>query len=64
MNDEKFHEIKLPGCVVFISTSELIKILGSDPDIWAAVIQRGKAFKRAKENKKRYNDHISKFYME
>ena len=61
---DKFIEVKLPGCVVFITATEMLQLLQKDVELWEKVLVRGKAFKRAKSNRERYNDHISKFYEE
>ena len=60
--NEKYLEIRLPGCVVFLTVTELLQLLSKDPELYGQVLQRGKAFKRAKEIKRRQVEHIGKHY--
>ena len=53
-NSSQYHKIKLQGgCVVFVTTTELIQVLSKDEEVWTRVIERGKAFRRAQDRRKR-----------
>ncbi|MDW7670796.1 MAG: hypothetical protein SCM88_03840 [Bacillota bacterium] len=59
---EKYLKINLPGCTVFLTTAEILSLLHKDVDLYQEVIKRGKAFRRAEDNRRRQAAHFEKHY--
>lgn len=52
MND-RYVEIKLTKCRLFLTESELQSLLARDPELWRVAIKRGKHIKRAQARRPR-----------
>lgn len=50
---QKYIEIKLPGCKVFLTPAEVNRLLLLDPELWETAIRRGKAVLRARAAQER-----------
>lgn len=49
----EFIEIKLPRCVVILTTEEVSNLLQRDPELFQVGLKRGKAFTRARAKESR-----------
>lgn len=49
----RYVEIKLPGCLLVFTPSELQSLLAKDKRLWAEALRRGKGFKRAQAAQER-----------
>lgn len=45
----RYIEIKLPRCVVFLTATEINRLLQKDPDLFAEGLRRGKAIMRRRQ---------------
>ena len=64
-NSSQYHKIKLQGgCCIFITTTELIQALTMNEEVWTRVIERGKAFRRAQDRRKREGAIYEKEYKD
>lgn len=67
MSQERFIEIRLPKCVLYLTAQEIQSLLKHDMELWKTAIGRGKAFTRAanrkdQEAKKFARDEARDFY--
>lgn len=61
MEQEKFIEIRLTKCVLYLTPKEIQGLLKHDHELWKQALMRGKAFKRSASRKeqeaKKFADH-------
>lgn len=50
---EKLIAIKMTKTTLFLTESELSRLLAKDPELWAAAIRRGKRIKRQEAQERR-----------
>jgi len=53
-------EIKMPGCLLYLTTGEMLTLLKCNRTIWERGIKRGKGVKRAQQTEKRKPKNISR----
>lgn len=58
----KFIEIKVPRCKAYVTHEEAWQLLRTNPELHAVAINRGKAFGRAKMQRKREAEKLEKHY--
>jgi hypothetical protein len=49
----KMLEIRMARCVLYLTESELQRLLSREPDLWKLAIGRGKGIARAKQTRER-----------
>lgn len=53
-------EIKMPGCLLYLTTGEMLTLLKCNRTIWERGIKRGKHEKRRQQTEKRKPKNISR----
>ena len=57
---EKYLEIRLTKCRIFLTEQELTGLLSREPSLWAEALKRGKAFTRARTARERESKYRGK----
>lgn len=50
---QKFIEINMPKCTLFLTTQEMNSLLAKDPILWSESLERGKHILRSRKQKMR-----------
>lgn len=54
----KYVEIRMPKAIMYFTAEELYELLAKDVELWKVGLQRGKAFKRATEHRRREREKM------
>lgn len=53
LSNNRFIEIKMTKCTIFLTEVEFISLLAHDRDLWEKGLRRGKSFIRARNQKEK-----------